>query len=203
MLLVTLFVMNMCAYGGVYRWVDSNGKVHYGDKVPPDFAQSGHTKINKNGTEETVESAAAKQRRKKLAAIKKEREQQIKEEQRKKDLQEMRDTQLLSTFNNIDELIRVYESKLEMTDGTISVLKVRHKNLSGKLEALEARHEKMVNPNDKNMLGIEIDEMIDNLHVYQQAITENLVERTQIEERYQRDLVRYKSIYKKRKTATP
>ncbi|RVU86193.1 DUF4124 domain-containing protein [Leucothrix sargassi] len=192
-------LVSLPAHSGLFRWVDDNGKVHYSDVVPPKVAQNGHTRLRENGmVAEQVESAEFRKRKMKLDELKKEREAQAKEEQTKKDLQEMRDTQLLAMFASTDELIKIYDSKIEMTDGSIAILKTRHKKLSEKLAVIEARYERMTNPNDKNLLGIKIDEILDDLHVYQQAITENLIERTKIEKLYQSDLERFQYLSAKR-----
>ena len=187
-----LLLTSLTAHAALFRWVDENGKVHYGDVVPPTVAQNGHTKLHQNGmVAETVESAEARKRKIKLEQIKLERQALEKEEQSKKDLQEMRDTQLLAMFGSKEELIKIYESKIEMTIGSIEILKARHKKLSDRLSGVEARYERMVNPNSKNLLGIKIDEILDDLHVYQQAITENLVEKSKIETQYKSDLERF------------
>src|SRR5262245_18114025 len=34
-----------------YRWVDDQGVVHYGDQVPPQYAQKEHTELNAQGVE--------------------------------------------------------------------------------------------------------------------------------------------------------
>ena len=34
-----------------YRWVDDQGVVHYGDQVPPQYAQKEHTVLNTQGVE--------------------------------------------------------------------------------------------------------------------------------------------------------
>lgn len=152
----------------------------------------GHTKLHKNGlTKEKVESADERRRKSEVLRIEKERQALLKAKQHEADLQEMRDTQLRSMFSSVDELEMVYQSKLEMADGGIAILKARHKKLSDSLEELEARHERMVNPNDKNMLGIKIDDILDNLNIYQQAITDNQIERKKIQERYTQDLARF------------
>ena len=182
----------MSAHSGLYRWVDESGKVYYSDVIPPKVAQNGHTKLRQNGmVAETIESAEARKRKIKLEQIKKERDAIEKEEQTRKDLQEMRDTQLLAMFASTEELVKIYESKLEMTDGSVAILKTRHKKLSEKLSDVEARYERMVNPNTKNILGIKIDTILDDLHVYQQAITENLIEKTKIKKQYKNDLERF------------
>ena len=42
----------MAANRGVtYRWVDDQGVVHYGDHVPPQYAQKEHTELNAQGVE--------------------------------------------------------------------------------------------------------------------------------------------------------
>jgi len=203
-LISLLLLASSSAYSGVYRWVDESGKVHYSDVIPPKVAQNGHTKLHSNGmVAEQVESSEVRKRRIKLEEIKKERIALEKEEQTKKDLQEMRDTQLLAMFGDTQELVKVYESKLEMTDGSVAILKVRHKKLSEKLEIMEARYEKIVNPNSKNILGIKVDEILDDLHVYQQAITENLIERKKIEELYKSDLERFQYLIKLREKRKP
>ena len=189
--LLILFV-SVPVESALYRWVDSSGKVHYSDKIPPRVAQNGHTKLNKNGTtKERIESAAV--RKQKILELKKEKIRQIalKEAKKQHDLQEMQDTQLLSMFSSQTELESVYQSKIEMADDSILVLKARHKKLSDKLEKIEARHERLVNPADKRVLGMKIDDILDNLHIYQQAITENLIERGDLEGRFKNDLKRY------------
>jgi len=183
---------------GLYRWVDSTGKVHYSDKIPPKVAQNGHTKLNKNGTtKEKVESAEIRKR--KILEIKKEKQRMeaLKAAKKKEDLQEMQDTQLLSMFSSVEELESVYKNKLEMADAAVKVLKTRHKKLSDKLEKVEARQERMVNPADKRKLSLRIQDMLDNLQIYQQAITENLIGRGDLEDRFEKDLTRYKEITEK------
>jgi len=182
----------------MFRWVDANGKVHYSDKLPPKFAQNGHTKLNKNGTtKEKVASASA--RKMKLLELKKEKERRksLMEAKKLEDIQEMHDTQLLSMFSNLEELDMVYKNKIELSNDSIKVLKARHKKLSDKLEKVEARHERMVNPADKRKLGMKIEDMLDNLHIYQQAITENLIERGKLEDRYEKDHARFRELTKK------
>ena len=192
-LTISVLIYSSVCHSGVFRWVDESGKVHYSDTVPPKIAQNGHTKLHANGmVDEVIESAEVRQRKIKLQKIKDERAAFEKAEQAKKDLQEMRDTQLLAMFGNTEELIKIYDSKLEMTDGSVAILNTRHKKLSETLAGVEARYERMTNPNAKNLLGVKIDGILDDLHIYQQAITENLIEKAKIEKQYKLDLERFK-----------
>jgi hypothetical protein len=35
----------------VYHWTDNEGVMHYGDRVPPEFAATGHIILNEQGIE--------------------------------------------------------------------------------------------------------------------------------------------------------
>lgn len=37
------------AHAAMYRWVDSNGRVHYSDTLPPNYRQSGAAEMDKQG----------------------------------------------------------------------------------------------------------------------------------------------------------
>ena len=75
LLVILTLIWSTAVYSGLYRWVDEAGKVHYGDRIPPAYAQNGHTKLYKNGlTKERVESAVA--RKKKIEDVKREKERQ-------------------------------------------------------------------------------------------------------------------------------
>lgn len=188
LLLGTLFSAN----AGLYRWTDEDGKVHYSDKVPQTVAQKGHVELNSNGTKKKEVISAKKRRKDKELAdilVLKSKEKASLEKQQA--LDEMRDIQLLNMFTTENELITVYNSKLEMTDESINLLKARHKFQSEKLEKLEGRHERMKNPQSKEVLAKNIDILLDNLKVYQQAITENYVEKEKLKIEFKTNLNRF------------
>ena len=54
----------------VYRWKDDSGSNHYGDYVPPEYADSGHTVLNQHGVEvERVSGALTEEERAKQAEM--------------------------------------------------------------------------------------------------------------------------------------
>src|SRR5687768_4204707 len=80
----------------LYRWVDKNGQVHYGDSVPAEYAEQDRDVLNKQGVsvgrEEgtvTPEEAAAKAIADKAA----------RDEQKRK----LRDRVLLQTYQSVQE----------------------------------------------------------------------------------------------------
>ncbi len=202
--LITLLMLALAmpASAALYRWTDQNGKVHYSDKVPQKVSQKGHIELNENGTKKKVVISAEKRkkiREQKLLEIAQSKEQAAKKKQQ--DLKEMRDIQLLNMFTTPEELIKVYNSKLEMTEESINLLKARHKRQSQKLERLEQRHERSKNAQTKEALGKKIDDLLDSLTVYQQAITENYVEKEKLKKEFAENLTRFTELLTLQKQA--
>lgn len=48
------------AQGKVYRWVDENGVVHFGDAIPPQYSRERHEILDGRGTRTTVHDEAPK-----------------------------------------------------------------------------------------------------------------------------------------------
>ena len=100
----------------------------------------------------------------------------------------------LYIYNNEEELIESYNAKLRLAQLTIDLLKARHKVQSEKLEALEKRFEQADLELQKEALEKQIKDVLDNLKIYQQAITENHVEKDRVKKDYQATLKRYKRL---------
>ena len=57
-LLAFTFVYGPTAGAGMYKWVDDEGEVHYGNSVPPEFAKKERRKLNERGRTVKVYDAA-------------------------------------------------------------------------------------------------------------------------------------------------
>ena len=199
--LILLSSMVLPTYADLYRWVDDSGKVHYSDKVPQAMSQKGHSILNENGTKKEEVISAKKRKEINLAkSLMKSKEVELKEKAKKQALADLRDTKLLSMYTTTDELKKVYASKFEMTDESISLLKVRHKFQTIKLDKLERQFERMKNPQSKEVMGKNIDTLLDNLKIYQQAITENYVEKEKLKKEYKENLERFSELMTLRQT---
>ncbi len=129
-LLITLTIAlptGELAAGKLYKWVDKNGEVHYGDKIPPEYSQQGHTELNQQGvTVKTIESPRT--------------EAQLAEEQRKQHVlaeekrhaadQVTRDRALLNSYTSEHDITQARDSKLAILESEISM----NASHSGKLE---------------------------------------------------------------------
>ncbi|MEE9326053.1 MAG: DUF4124 domain-containing protein [Cocleimonas sp.] len=178
-----------------YRWTDDTGQTHYSYSVPQSNAHLGHTELSKQGIRtKKVISAKRNKQLKELEKIRKARKRQAAEKQKKIQFQEEEDSLLLSVFSSEKELTKAYESKLKLAQVTIDLLKSRHKAQSEKLEILEHRYEKLVEIKYKQAMEKQIDVVLDNLKIYQQAITENIIEKDKVRAEFRKTLNRFKKL---------
>ena len=197
MKILSLFSISLVLYSasisaGLYRWVDAKGNVHYSDRIPPKAVKYGHVKLSSTGLKKQTELSA--KQKKEIVDREIQRKKDEKEKKKKAlkaKLKKMEDDQLLAIYSNKKELINVYEGKIEMATMSIKLLKKRHKVLSSRLAKAEIKQEKMKNPKFKEVLTKKIDDMLDGLKVYQQAITENMIERNKLEKEYAVNIKRF------------
>ena len=175
-----------------YRWIDSKGVIHYSNTIPPADAQGGHVELNKSGMKKRV--VISSKRKKELKEeenklkIKKKLEAKIKKEKARQEEEEIR---LLSIFSSEEEVTKAYNSKLRMAQLTIDLLKTRHKKQSDKVEVLEGKRERLKNIKHSRILDKQIEDALDNLSIYQQAITENLIEKDRVRKEFTSTLNRF------------
>ena len=114
----------------VYKWVDENGQVHYGDKVPPEYANQDREILNKQGLavgrEEGLETAEE-------ARIREEREKQ----ERAAEDRAQRDRMLVTTYQNVDEIEELRARRLDQIDAQLVIQEQS-------LASLKARHAEQV-----------------------------------------------------------
>jgi len=122
--------------GKLYKWVDENGQIRYGDRVPPQYAKRSNETLNKQGVvvdrkaRAKTEEEIAEERR--LAAIKAEQERKHRE-------QEHQDRILLDTFTNEDEMILTRDGKIEAIEAVIRVTKSRTEKIKQRLAKQKLR----------------------------------------------------------------
>lgn len=192
---LALALMYLPVEATYYRWTDENGKTHYSFSVPANKAKLGHVELDKQGLEKKrVISSKRKKQLQEIADLRKQEKAQEKIDSEKKKFQDAEDNLLLSVFSSEDELVQSYNTKLQLAQVTIDLLKGRHKKQSEKLEVLEQKYERMVDIKHKQLMEKQIDVVLDNLKIYQQAITENLIEKDKVNGEYENTLERFKDL---------
>lgn len=134
-LLLTLFLAPGSALAGkqMYRWVDAQGKVHYGDTIPPEYANQGNAELSKSGrvVKQTPPAPTPEQLRARQEAEAREREAREKAEEQRR-----RDRALLASYTTLDELDLAERRNLEAVDVQIKSHELRIKSVQGRLDGL-------------------------------------------------------------------
>jgi len=110
----------------LYKWVDSDGVTHYGDRVPPEYATKEQHVINSRGVE--ISKLDAQRTPEQLAA---DEQKRLDAEQR-----ENRDKNLLSTYVSVQEIERLRDQRLTLLADQIKVTNQFLETLDGRMKKL-------------------------------------------------------------------
>ena len=137
--LMLLLTLPLSAMGGkLYRWVDSDGRVQYSDRVPPAQRDKGHSRLDESGIElEKVKAARSKEEVEKELARERALKRLRTEQQRLIDKQKAADRVLLRTFRSEDDIKMARDGKLTAIDVHIQVIRGNIKRLKNRLEDLQ------------------------------------------------------------------
>ncbi len=136
--LLTLFAVLICSSHSVqakmYKWVDENGQIHFGDKIPTEYMVKEHDELNEQGVV-MKHKAAAKTPEQKAEArrIENERKKAALVEKKKK----QRDRVLLDTYTTERDLIVARDSRLDAVGSQIQLAVSIIKDSNNKIESME------------------------------------------------------------------
>ena len=139
----TLFTLSAvllaCAFPAqakMYKWVDENGQIHFGDKIPTKYLVKEHDELNEHGVK-TKHREAAKTPEQKAEERRLEREQKKIELVEKKKKQ--RDRVLLDTYTTERDLIVARDSRLDAVNSQIRLAETIISDSNKKIESMEQR----------------------------------------------------------------
>ena len=128
----------------VYRWVDENGQIHYGDRIPPRYAKTERAEINERGVvvdvkerEKPVEEVAAAQAAADAAAL----------EVKRVEEQARYDRYLLSSYNSVADLMAVRDDRLNLLGSRLELARKNVADTEKTLTTLIARRKKAADAN--------------------------------------------------------
>ncbi len=178
----------------VYRWVDEDGTVHFGDQVPPEYAPVERQVLNQYGvplktekgllTEEDVaaEKKAAAERAAAIAAAR-------------------RDEVLLSTYLSVEEIEALRNRRVELIDGQISVTENYLASLREKLQQLQAEAsgykpystDPDAEPLDEK-LALEITDTMDSIALYERTLADTRNRQGRVMLTFNADIARFREL---------
>lgn len=184
-----------------YRWVDSQGSVHFGDRVPPEYASNDLSLLNDQGV--VVARVAGQKTPEELAEearIKASRE----EENRLREESLMRDRVLLSTYLSVEEIEQLRDRRLELVVGQMRITQVYLDNLREKLLKLE-RESQRFSPYSKDpdakpideKLARELSDTLDSIALYERNLEKSQTEQAQLAAKFDADITRFRELNSK------
>lgn len=189
-----LAVASVNAYA-LYKWVDENGKVHYGDKIPPQYAKKQREELDKQGNIRKVMDR--EKTPEELKAAEDARKQQELDEKKAKE-QAAYDRYLLTTYPNVDAIIKARGERLQLFDKNLKIAQESQIGTEKSLGDLKKRTE-TIQKSGKPVpppLQKQVEEHESRLRQTQTAIKNLTADRKTTESKYNNDLTRYRELKK-------
>ncbi len=176
--------------GGLFRWTDAHGRVHYSDSVPAKAAQGGHDVITQEGyILQEIEP------RKTALQLQAERKRAVEKEEvrRAKMAQDLRDTVLLSTFSSVEELDQIRDQRLQTLGARINIAQRNLLQREAKVDRWKLKRDelKIAGKTVPMQLNDNIQRLSDQAIQTRDKIIRLYASREEINERFRKDRARY------------
>jgi len=124
------------AQAKMYKWVDENGQMHFGDKIPQKYLVKEHEELNERGMK-------VKHKEAEKNAQEKAEEQHLEQERKKAALEaqkkEKMDRVLLDAYDSENDLIIARDSRLEAVASQIQLSEAIISESNKKIKSMEER----------------------------------------------------------------
>lgn len=175
-----------------YRWVDDQGVVHYGDHVPPQYAQKEHTELNAQGVE-----------LKRLDAEK--TPEQRAEDSRREEVilrQKQHDSFLLTTYTSVADIEALRDERLQQLKAQRAAAEAYVESLRARLAALQSRALLFTPYNSKpgargmpDDLTEDLVRTLNEMRSQSGAIVAQNEQETSLRNQFQADIDRYRQLH--------
>jgi len=179
--------------GKLYKWIDDNGQIRYGDSIPPQYAEKRNETLNTQGI--VVETKDAAKTPEQIAEEERLATLQAEEETRRRE-QAHKDRILLDTFTNEDEMIMTRDGKIESIEAVIRITIGRNEKLKQRLTELTrnaANLERSGKPVPEKLTE-QISETRDQIHYNLEYIENRKHEQQLIREKFEIDISRFREL---------
>jgi len=161
-ILVGSLLTGVLLQAGLYRWVDENGVVHFGDRIPAKYAKIEREVYSSQGV--VIDVLPAEKTKEQLVAEELQRQLALENERLAK-LTALRNKTLLATYNDVSDIERTRDEKLAQIENQIELLDLNLENLNQQKDNLKARInivEKGSAPDKESILARFSQQEIDN-----------------------------------------
>jgi hypothetical protein len=173
----------------LYKWVDDNGTTHYGETIPPEFANKDRVELNQAGRVIKSEEVITPERRRA-----KEQEDAKKRDDANAALEQQRhDRTLINTYNSVKEIDLARIRGLQQVDARINVISSYIKTANDNLLALQVEADNFAKANRKipESLREDLQDAQARLTKLQQDLEIPKADKSALEARFDADKARY------------
>ena len=179
--------------GKLYKWVDDTGQVRYGDRIPPQFAKKKNQTLSEQGI--VVETRAAAKTPEQIAE--EQHQKALAEEQERIRIANARkDSILLDTFTNEDEMVMTRDGKIEAIEAIIRVTKDRTEKNRQRLASLKhkaANMERSGKAVPKKFLQ-NIADIRNQIQSNTRYVANRVIEQQRIRKQFEADIHRFREL---------
>jgi len=190
--LVMGITFSLPAAAKMYKWVDDKGTTHYGETIPPEYANKNRTELDKSGrvvdkkevltpeARRASEQAEAKKRADEEAALDAKR----------------RDRALINTYSNEKEIDLARSRNLQQIEARVNSINSQLKTANDNLLNFQKESEALTKAGKSipPTLRDDLKESQSRLNKLKQDLEKATAEKTAIEARYDGDKARYKEL---------
>jgi len=178
--------------GGVtYRWTDDQGVVHYGDSIPPQYAQKERAVLNSQGVE--VRTLDAQKTQEQLAAAARARQDILKQKQH--------DAFLMNTYTSVKDIEALRDLRLDQLHGQRIAAEQYVDSLHARLSSLQIRALNFKPYNSRpaahrmpDDVAEDLVRTLNELHTQSNALSAKTEEETNVKAQFQADIERYSEL---------
>lgn len=176
----------------MYKWVDDKGTTHYGETIPPEYANKDRSELGKSGRViEKKEVLTPEERRAGEQAEAKKRADEEAALERKR-----RDKALVNTYSNEKEIDLARNRNLQQVEARIGSISSQLKMANDNLHAFQKEADALVKAGKKIHPSLQEDlkESQERLAKLQQDLEKAKAEKATLDARYDADKARYKEL---------
>ena len=152
----TLFPLSVvllsCAFSAqakMYKWVDENGQMHFGDKIPQKYMTKEHDELNERGMKvRHKEAEKSAQEKAEAQRLEEERKQAALEAEKQKKLDQV----LLDAYDSENDLVAARDSRLDAVASQIKLSEAIIAESNKKIKSLEERKSTRLNSQSRGHL---------------------------------------------------
>ncbi len=178
--------------GVAYRWTDEQGVVHYGDRIPPQYAQKERTVLNSQGVE--VRKLDAQMSPEQAAAQARIQQAELRQKQH--------DTFLITNYTSVKDIEALRDVRLSQLRVQKTAAEQYVENLQSRLASLQTRAKffKPYSPRpDARRMPDDLAEnmvhTLNELRTQNNVLTTKAEEETVLQAQFQADIERYRELH--------